>query len=90
MIVLSPTADGTEIQVKASAEVGGLIARVGQRLIDGVAQMTMDRFFSCLPPEDRAHPESRNDAGFDDPDHCALKPYCIRPHTCRFLRQLRS
>jgi carbon monoxide dehydrogenase subunit G len=34
--------------VTASAEVGGLIARVGQRLVEGVAKMTMDRFFSCL------------------------------------------
>ena len=48
MIVLSATPSGTEIQVTASAEVGGLIARVGQRLIEGVAKMTMDRFFSCL------------------------------------------
>ncbi len=35
-------------EVVATAEVGGLIARVGQRLIDGVAKMTMDRFFGCL------------------------------------------
>jgi carbon monoxide dehydrogenase subunit G len=48
MIVLSPTPSGTEIQVAASAEVGGLIARVGQRLVEGVAKMTLDRFFSCL------------------------------------------
>ena len=47
-ITLSPTPSGTDVQVKASAEVGGLIARVGQRLIEGVAKMTMDRFFSCL------------------------------------------
>ncbi len=48
MIVLSATPSGTHVQVTASAEVGGLIARVGQRLVDGVAKMTMDRFFSCL------------------------------------------
>lgn len=47
-IVLKPTAEGTEVEVVATAEVGGLIARVGQRLIDGVAKMTMDGFFSCL------------------------------------------
>jgi carbon monoxide dehydrogenase subunit G len=47
-IVLKPTAEGTEIEVVATAEVGGLIARVGQRLIDGVAKMSMDRFFGCL------------------------------------------
>jgi uncharacterized protein len=47
-IALKPTAAGTEVEVVATAEVGGLIARVGQRLIDGVARMTMDRFFGCL------------------------------------------
>jgi carbon monoxide dehydrogenase subunit G len=36
------------VEVKASAEVGGLIARVGQRLIEGVARMTIAGFFSCL------------------------------------------
>ena len=39
---------GTEVEVNASAEVGGLIARVGQRLIEGVARMTIAGFFSCL------------------------------------------
>jgi carbon monoxide dehydrogenase subunit G len=47
-ITLNPAAEGTEVAVKATSEVGGLIARVGQRLIDGVARMTMDRFFGCL------------------------------------------
>ena len=47
-IVLKPTTSGTDLEVAATAEVGGLIARVGQRLIDGVAKMTMDRFFGCL------------------------------------------
>ncbi len=48
LITLSPTTAGTEARVTGSAEVGGLIARVGQRLVEGVAKMTMDRFFSCL------------------------------------------
>lgn len=47
-IVLKQTPEGTDVEVKASSQVGGLIARVGQRLIDGVARMTMDRFFTCL------------------------------------------
>jgi len=47
-VVLKPTTEGTAVDVTASAEVGGLVARVGQRLIDGVARMTMDRFFGCL------------------------------------------
>jgi hypothetical protein len=47
-IVLKPATEGTEVEVVATAEVGGLIARVGQRLIDGVAKMSMDNFFSCM------------------------------------------
>jgi carbon monoxide dehydrogenase subunit G len=47
-IALRAVAPGTEVDVTATAEVGGLIARVGQRLIDGVARMTMDKFFGCL------------------------------------------
>ena len=47
-VVLKRVESGTEVEVKASAEVGGLIARVGQRLIEGVARMTIAGFFSCL------------------------------------------
>ncbi len=38
----------TTVRVSGQAEVGGLIARVGQRLIGSVAKMTMDRFFACM------------------------------------------
>jgi uncharacterized protein len=38
-ISLTPSAD---------VQTGGLIARVGQRMIGGVAKMMMDRFFGCL------------------------------------------
>lgn len=47
-VLLKRVASGTEVEVHASAEVGGLIARVGQRLIEGVARMTVAGFFSCL------------------------------------------
>ena len=47
-IVLTPQEGGTAVTVTAQAEVGGLIARVGQRMIEGVARMTMDRFYGCL------------------------------------------
>jgi carbon monoxide dehydrogenase subunit G len=47
-IVLSAEEGGTAVAVTANAEVGGLIARVGQRLLEGVARMTMDRFYECL------------------------------------------
>ena len=47
-VSLTRTDSGTDVIVSASAEVGGLIARVGQRLLEGVAKMTMDRFYGCL------------------------------------------
>jgi len=39
---------GTRVDVEGDAEVGGTIARVGQRLIGSVSKMMMDRFFTCL------------------------------------------
>jgi len=47
-VLLKRVESGTDVEVKASAEVGGLIARVGQRLVEGVARMTIAGFFSCL------------------------------------------
>ena len=38
----------TRVAVAGTAQVGGTIARVGQRLLGGVSKMTMDRFFACL------------------------------------------
>ena len=47
-IELEPAASGTTVKVAASADVGGAVARVGQRLLEGVGRMTMDRFFACM------------------------------------------
>jgi carbon monoxide dehydrogenase subunit G len=55
-VLLKRVESGTEVEVKASAEVGGLIARVGQRLIEGVARMMVAGFFSCLAARLRASP----------------------------------
>jgi uncharacterized protein len=40
--------DKTTILVSGDAQVGGLIAGVGQRLIEGVAKQMMAQFFRCL------------------------------------------
>lgn len=48
LITLSADGAKTNVAIDATAEAGGLIARVGQRLIEGVARMSMDRFFGCL------------------------------------------
>ena len=47
-VTLVPHNDGTRVQIAAQADVGGMIARVGQRLLEGVARTTMDRFYACL------------------------------------------
>jgi carbon monoxide dehydrogenase subunit G len=38
----------TIVKVSGQGQVGGLIARVGQRLLTTVSKMMMDRFFGCL------------------------------------------
>lgn len=47
-ITLESDGDRTRVHVSAQADVGGMIARVGQRLLEGVARATMDRFYACL------------------------------------------
>jgi carbon monoxide dehydrogenase subunit G len=47
-IALRPDGAATTVDVNASVQTGGPIARVGQRLIGGVAKMMMDKFFACL------------------------------------------
>jgi carbon monoxide dehydrogenase subunit G len=47
-IVLRGEGTATVVEVSATVQTGGAIARLGQRLIGGVAKMMMDRFFECL------------------------------------------
>ena len=48
--VITLRADGatTIVDVTGAVHTGGPIARVGQRLIGGVAHMMLERFFTCL------------------------------------------
>ncbi len=48
VISLRPAGGSTAVDVSGAVHTGGPIARVGQRLIGGVARMMMDRFFACL------------------------------------------
>jgi hypothetical protein len=43
--------DGTLVTIKGDAQVGGLVAAVGQRLIGAAARMLMSQFFSALEAE---------------------------------------
>ena len=47
-ITLRAEGAGTIVDVKGTVQTGGPIARLGQRLVAGVAKMMMDRFFACL------------------------------------------
>ena len=47
-IELVESNETTVVNVTGQGQVGGLIARVGQRLLGSVSKMMLDRFFSCL------------------------------------------
>lgn len=48
VISLRAAGEATAVDVSGAVHTGGPIARLGQRLIGGVAKMTLDRFFACL------------------------------------------
>ena len=39
----------TTVSFEGDSQAGGTVARVGQRLMEGVAKSMMDKFFSCMP-----------------------------------------
>jgi hypothetical protein len=45
-VLLAPEGDGTLLTYTAKASVGGKLAQIGQRLIDGAAKQIADDFFS--------------------------------------------
>ena len=47
-IALSPEPDGTSVSYEGNVQVGGVIANVGQRLIETSAKMVIKRFFDSL------------------------------------------
>jgi len=60
-VSLAPPAEGTgcELSYTAQAQVGGKIAQVGQRLVDGVARQMAEDFFRRFEDEMRKrHPEA--------------------------------
>jgi len=47
-ITLRPDGANTIVDVGGTVQTGGMIARLGQRLIGNVSKMMQDRFFTCL------------------------------------------
>jgi uncharacterized protein len=53
-ITLRPEGSGTRVELIATVQTGGAIARLGQRLIGSAAKMMQDRFFACMQGKVRA------------------------------------
>jgi uncharacterized protein len=71
-VKLTPNADGCDLSYTANASVGGKIAQLGQRLIDGAAKSMAEDFFKRFDNEmQRQHPDAyaakvvRGDIGQD-------------------------
>ncbi len=45
---LSAANGGTSVELDGNAQVTGVVARVGQRLLSSVSRKMMDQFFTCL------------------------------------------
>ena len=48
VITLTENGGKTTVTVDGDSQVGGPVARVGQRMMDSVAKMLMDQFFNCI------------------------------------------
>jgi carbon monoxide dehydrogenase subunit G len=51
LLTLNPVEGGTEVAYEGDTQVGGTIAAVGQRLIDGTAKTMIKKFFDKLAAE---------------------------------------
>jgi len=54
LLKLATVDGGTEVSYEGDAQVGGTMAAVGQRLIDGTAKMMIKKFFDRLAQEANA------------------------------------
>jgi uncharacterized protein len=62
-VKLTPQGTGCELAYSATAQVGGKLAQVGQRLIDGVARSMAEDFFKRFEQEmQRRYPQAYADA----------------------------
>lgn len=61
VLTLSPAEGKTAVQYDGDVQVGGTIAAVGQRLIDGTSKMLIKRFFEKLSKEAEAAESSAAD-----------------------------
>lgn len=61
-IEISERGSSSSVSVQARAQVGGPVARVGQRLLAGTTKMVTDRFFACLRKKVEANAASSEES----------------------------
>lgn len=54
LLSFATNGDGTEVTYDGDAQVGGTLAAVGQRLIDGTSRMMIKKFFDKIAEEAKA------------------------------------
>jgi len=55
-ITLRANGSDTIVDVKGTAQTGGTIARLGQRLVGSAAKMMQDKFFACMQSKLNSQP----------------------------------
>lgn len=67
-VTLTPTEDGTRLSYEVEANVGGKLAQLGSRIIDGFAKKMADDFFTRFQDavEGPAEPEAEETAGGEE------------------------
>lgn len=74
-VKLMPQGAGCELSYSVRAQVGGKIAQVGQRLIDGVARAMAEDFFKRFDQElQRRHPQAYAAAAVAEPSEQTAAP----------------
>ena len=48
LVTLTANGPATTVRVEGDGQAGGLLARVGQRMMENVSRNMMDNFFNCL------------------------------------------
>ena len=75
-VKLAPAAGGCELTYDVNAQVGGKIAQVGQRLIDGVSKAMAEDFFKRFDDEMRKrYPPAAGAAVAPEPSRAGAPPW---------------
>lgn len=85
-VVLDPQGDGTVLTYTAQATVGGKLAQIGQRLVDGAAKQIADDFFGrfssalgAAQPAPELEPDPQVEAAAPAPVRAAPKRDAMAP-----------